>query len=582
MRTQPIFPYTSHDVTIPLPALSGEELLVISFMPNLLSCKWRNWHMERSRVFVIGLDGGSWNVIDPLIERGKLPNLGRLKERGAWGELMSTLPPVTCPAWFTFSTGLRPSRLGIYDFRGIGRSSDHIRMHTYKEIRQPEFWDLLMESGKTCGIINNPLVYPLKRHRGYIVPGFITPQEDSRTYPEGLMGELDRVAGGYEIDQQAMTIVDDETLLKDCLRVLRKRIKAMTYLLREYPTDLFLGVFTETDRICHCFMNQALLSSGENGDRGWDALEQVFTLVDEGVGNILEMVGAEDFVIIMSDHGFEARPWNVHVNQWLVEEGLLRVKVVGGLEKIGLTQRGIGRLMKRIGLMELAYRVSPSKLREIMPAGETNMGEYFIHDLLEKGRVDWASTRAISMGYCSYLNTLDRPHGILSGPEAEDVKRQIAEGLQGLTDPQGGRGGIEFLDTGTAYGTETPMDPPDQMLRESGSWQIRSSLTRDGDLFTRNERAGHAMEGIFMLSHPWAKTGEISKPLGIEDLAPLILHLFGLPVPVEMDGCLRSDIFRSDTPLLDEAPVPRTEDGTAAEKERIRRRIAALRQSDAV
>ncbi|MEW6553605.1 MAG: alkaline phosphatase family protein [Actinomycetota bacterium] len=537
--------------------------------------------MAKSRVFVIGLDGGSWNVIDPLIARGKMPNLGRLREEGAWGRLMSTLPPVTCPAWFTFSTGQRPSRLGIYDFRGISRGSDRIRMHTYKEIRQPEFWDLLMEEGYTCGIINDPLVYPRKPHRGYIVPGFITPQEEFGSFPAGLMAELDRVAGGYEVDQQAMTIVDDETLLRDCMRVLDKRIKAITYLLREHPSDFFLGVFTATDRICHCFMNQAFLRSGEESERGWEALERVFSLVDEGVGRIVEMASGDDCIIVMSDHGFEARPWNVHVNQWLVDEGLLKVKVVGGLEKIGLTQRGIGRLLKKVGLMDLAYRMAPGRLREMVPAGETNQGEYFIHNLLERGRVDWSGTRALAMGYSCYLNTQDRPRGILSGRDAEEVKRQIEEGLRALTDPGGERGGIELLDTGTAYGTEVPVDPPDQMMRESGGWQLRSSLTRSGEVFTRNERAGHSMEGIFLLHHPWAKAGEIADPLGIEDLAPLILRLYGLPVPVEMDGRVRPDIFGPDTPPR-EGGVPAGPDATGAEKERIRRRIAALRQSDTV
>jgi predicted AlkP superfamily phosphohydrolase/phosphomutase len=538
--------------------------------------------MTKSRVFMIGLDGGSWNVIDPLIERGKLPNLGSLREEGAWGRLMSTLPPVTCPAWFTFSTGLRPSRLGIYDFRGISRGSDRIHMHTYKEIKQPEFWDLLMESGNTCGIINNPLVYPLKKHRGYIVPGFITPQKEYRTYPEGLMDELDRVAGGYEVDQQAMTIVDDETLLEDCLRVLRKRIKAMTYLLKEYPSDFFLGVFTETDRICHCFMNQAFLRNGKERDRGWEALEQVFSLVDEGIGKILGMASEEDYLIVMSDHGFEARQWNVHVNQWLVDAGLLNVKVVGGLERIGLTQRGIGRLMKKMGLMELAYRLAPSKLKEIMPAGETSLGEYFIHNLLDRGRVDWDKTRALSIGYSYYLNTQDRPHGILSDLEVGEVKRQIEVGLKGLVDPGGGHGGIELLETGPAYAAGTPVDPPDQMIRESGGWQLRSSLTRSGDIFTPNERAGHAMEGIFVLRHPWAQAGEVAEPLGIEDLAPLILHLFGVPAPVEMDGRIRPDVFKPGTPLREEVSIPQAMDATGAEKERIRRRIAALKQGDAV
>ncbi len=59
---------------------------------------------------------------------------------------------------------------------------------------------------------------------------------------------------------------------------------------------------------------------------------------------------------------------------------------------------------------------------------------------------------------------------------------------------------------------EAPVDPPDQMIVENGGWQLRSSLTRNGDIFTPNERAGHAMEGIFVFHHPWAKAGRSPNP----------------------------------------------------------------------
>jgi len=48
---------------------------------------------------VIGLDGGEWDVIDPMIEAGKLPNLSQLKDEGISGPLESITPPVSPPAW---------------------------------------------------------------------------------------------------------------------------------------------------------------------------------------------------------------------------------------------------------------------------------------------------------------------------------------------------------------------------------------------------------------------------------------------------------------------------------------------------
>ena len=60
-----------------------------------------------SRVLVIGIDGGTLDLIRPWAEEGHLPSLARLMTEGAWGRLESTLPPVTSPAWPTFANSLK-------------------------------------------------------------------------------------------------------------------------------------------------------------------------------------------------------------------------------------------------------------------------------------------------------------------------------------------------------------------------------------------------------------------------------------------------------------------------------------------
>ncbi|HEM60884.1 MAG TPA: phosphodiesterase, partial [Chloroflexi bacterium] len=51
------------------------------------------------KVIVIGLDGATFTILDPLLEKGLLPNLAGLIEEGSRGILSSTLPPMTAPAW---------------------------------------------------------------------------------------------------------------------------------------------------------------------------------------------------------------------------------------------------------------------------------------------------------------------------------------------------------------------------------------------------------------------------------------------------------------------------------------------------
>ena len=61
-----------------------------------------------SRVFIIGWDGATFDLIKPWVAEGKLPNIARLLENGSHGELRSTLPPMTFPAWSSFLTGKDP------------------------------------------------------------------------------------------------------------------------------------------------------------------------------------------------------------------------------------------------------------------------------------------------------------------------------------------------------------------------------------------------------------------------------------------------------------------------------------------
>lgn len=59
-------------------------------------------------ILIIGLDGATFAVLQPWLADGTLPTLARLSATGTTGELLSTLPPVTAPAWVKFYDGQKP------------------------------------------------------------------------------------------------------------------------------------------------------------------------------------------------------------------------------------------------------------------------------------------------------------------------------------------------------------------------------------------------------------------------------------------------------------------------------------------
>ena len=68
------------------------------------------------RVILLGIDGLEWEVLSPLVASGRVPNLARFLERGASGEIYTTLPTYSPILWATIATGKTRNEHGIRGF----------------------------------------------------------------------------------------------------------------------------------------------------------------------------------------------------------------------------------------------------------------------------------------------------------------------------------------------------------------------------------------------------------------------------------------------------------------------------------
>ena len=130
--------------------------------------------MENRKVMVIGLDGATWDLLEPWARNNKLPALKELMEKGCYGPLESTIPHVTPPAWTSMTTGKNPAKHGVFDFIGIKRKKDgwNLSLYTSRSKRSREIWDYL--NGKSI-VVNVPLTYPPREINGIMVTGMYTP-----------------------------------------------------------------------------------------------------------------------------------------------------------------------------------------------------------------------------------------------------------------------------------------------------------------------------------------------------------------------------------------------------------------------
>jgi predicted AlkP superfamily phosphohydrolase/phosphomutase len=427
----------------------------------------------------------------------------------------------------------------MYNFFSLDPASYHIRMFSYKDlVGWPELWDLLGDRGYRCGIVNNPIAYPPRPVNGYMVAGFRAPSvRHGYTWPPELRERLDQVAGGYEIDLPAA--LDPDELVANALRVMAKRQKVFMHLLLNKPTDFFLGVFTVTDRVCHHLLNQSR-----------EGILPLYRALDANLASIKERLRPEDRLLVVSDHGFIRRTHGFLINQWLVDQGYLKLKPgQDRLERVGLTVKRLRDARDRWGLKDsrLAARIL-GFLNRYLPFGTLEGEGRSIIDLIKRDRIDWARTRAVAIPDGIYLNTLDRPLGIVStGEEVQKLRAEIRNRLQQVYAPSLGRRlRIRTYSPEELYwGPHVDRAPDILWSIEDWSWGTIWNMSNSAAWFAKLELAHHHPDGMFMALGPGIGPGARISGAEIIDLAPTILQLMGVPIPTGMDGQVLEQIMSS-------------------------------------
>ncbi|MFM8784448.1 MAG: alkaline phosphatase family protein [Phycisphaerales bacterium] len=79
------------------------------------------------RLLILGWDAADWQVIDPLLSRGRMPNLARLLSAGTRADLRTLEPKLSPLLWSTIATGKTADRHGILNFVEPSPAGDGVR-----------------------------------------------------------------------------------------------------------------------------------------------------------------------------------------------------------------------------------------------------------------------------------------------------------------------------------------------------------------------------------------------------------------------------------------------------------------------
>jgi predicted AlkP superfamily phosphohydrolase/phosphomutase len=498
------------------------------------------------KLLIIGIDGATFDLITPWAESGLLPNLSALLKEGSSSDLISTLPPVTSPAWPTFMTGCNPGKHGVFDF--IYRVENDFELVNASAIRQPTIWQRLSTSGLKVGVLNVPVTYPPQPLNGYMITGLLSPKDANISYPTDLVSRYSSELGEYRVAPNIQYKPGNEAeYINDIYNLIHSHGDWALHLLKNEPCDVMMVHFIALDIMMHALWRFMDHDHPRFESTPYEhAIRDGYRLVDEKIGLLLNELSEDCTVLIMSDHGFGPLEKMVNLNIFLMEKGLLHLRddtwtrLKSLAFKHGLTPKDAYRMVERIGLQNLATRVSKNTRNQLV-------GKFLSFD-----SVDWQRTIAYSLGHVGqiYLNVAGRePQGIIKESMYLEARHQVVEALRELVDEIGQPMVSRFVYREDIYSGPYAELGPDIHLELDHYKTIAFPLfATNGQIITsqiRGDSGCHRNEGIFIASGPAVQKGVRLKDANIADLAPTILQLLGQSVPRVMDGRVLGELFSS-------------------------------------
>ena len=487
-----------------------------------------------SRVLLIGWDGADWRILDPMLEAGLLPNLQALIDRGAKGVLKSTIPNHSWAAWPSFLTGVEPSNHGVYDIfeREIGeRRSLPV---TYRSIKEKTMLADLASAGVPTLMTNLPLTFPPPRVDGAIVAGGVLPKRRPFTHPAGVAEDLEKAGVPWPINGMSWTTFRNRPrpFLAEARELTWARTKANLWLMDNIDWRFAALVYVATDRVQHCLDKYVAPDHPDFAALSQEPLasevRDVYRLLDEALGQVLERARDDDLILFVSDHGFQSCTRALHMDRLLEQLGFLKFAASNAV--FGPMQWG-------------PMRAAARKIYDVLGLhGKVSLPQ----------SVNWQKTVAYtsvrSTGEGVSLNVAGRePEGTVDPAEFEEVRAKVMDALDSFVDPETGKKPMaRVLRKEDVFLGRFAETAPDILLEPAPLYSLTHARTpiEDADWLSGDHRA----DGVIAAAGPQVAADAFSESALLVDMAPTILAALGVPSSVKHDGQVLSRVVGQEGP----------------------------------
>lgn len=484
---------------------------------------------RRMRALIIGIDGGAWYVLQNVLPHTK--TLNNMIKEGSYGTLKSTIPPVTLPAWPSMITGYNPAKHGV-----VGFTDKYLKGKSFRDLKKPTFWEILGYKGYKSLIVNVPATYPPRPFNGILIPGMGMPNNKILTYPEDIQKYLQEINYIVEAPLDVVRrLSTSTTALNELLKVEEQHTDVFLDLSAKEHFDLGFIVFRATDIAQHMIWTQK------------SKIFEVYKRIDNLINKLIKEIDP-DLVLIVSDHGFKDYNQAFSVSKYLEERGLIKYKTVQNTHYHSQSQNRfsliflLSNIIKKMNIdSEKVPYVLLQALRKIVPSG--------IREILSPPK-EIDTNRSIAYAHWYHFGVCINERLV---EDYEGFREELIFELQNLKDCSG-RPIFKWVKKREDVYAGEYIDLLPDILFEPYEWIFIGGSKWAKKTIEKYYSYQHDVNGIIVAYGDDVKNG-VKIAAMIYDIAPTILHIFGLPIPEDMDGKPILEIFKEDSKLGKTQPL---------------------------
>lgn len=487
----------------------------------------------RKKIVVIGLDGSSWDLVKPLVDEGRLPNIKKMMEAGSHGMMQSTNPAHSAPAWTTFVTGVDPTQHGCFDFLTVDKNIDDLKLIDSTQIPQETIYETMVRHGRTPILINLPNTYPAKLKDNITITSLMT-RGDAFIYPQNLIEKYPELEKYRLSPNPKLRMKDDfDPYVKDLCEIEKDRIAAAKKIFTSEKWDFFFYLSSGTDWVSHVVYDKAIEERYSPAIKMWE-------IMDEYIGWVMNNMDEDTNLIVMSDHGFKVYDKIFYVNRWLEENGYLKTQSGSGTFNQDHTK--LSKEISKAQGKQKQFKVGKN-IRNFIGKSKAleKVAKWIYFKIIKRFipitvsldlQLDILATKIAfprgSMATMLYINDKERfSKGIVNNQEKQDLISKIQLELSELTDKSNNKFIKKVITKSALYGDEGVVNSPDLFL-EPGEYYLSGSL-HSSSIFENSKKNYHDDRGMLLAYGPDIKSERINDT-HINNMAPTIMQAMRLPM----------------------------------------------------